>query len=290
MMPDRPSNELAAQAALAVASANGLKVHDLTPIGGYANFMFKLEPYPIVARVAAAASSVRVGDGWLTREMDIANYLSRANAAAVRPWHGFPPGPYQHEGQYLTFWEYVGLTHRTVSPGQVGDALGKLHAAFGGYPAELPLLGPLEEAWAILDRPDLCARLAGADLAVIARKSQQARQLLSQYGMLSRPIHGDAHHGNLWPTDAGLVWGDLEDACLGPIEWDLACMTASSIVLGRGTAAAAALDAYAGDYDNGLLNLLVEARTLQGVAWAAVTLDQPAQNKRLNKRLEWLAR
>jgi aminoglycoside phosphotransferase (APT) family kinase protein len=38
-----------------------------------------------------------------------------------------------------------------------------------------------------------------------------------------RPIHGDAHAGNVLP---GPVWHDWEDAQLGCVEWDLACLVA----------------------------------------------------------------
>ncbi|NKB15698.1 MAG: phosphotransferase [Sphingomonadales bacterium] len=240
MEPNSPLMEQAAHAALVVASANGLAVRSVTPIGGYANFMFKLEPFPIVARVAGSANSVRTGGDWLAREVQVADYLCGIGAPAIQPWRDFLPGPYEHQDRYLTFWEYFEPSRQTVSPRQLGSALSRLHEALKGYDAELPAMGALDEAWAILDRPDLQGRLASDDMALIVRTSEQVRNRLSGYDMWFRPLHGDAHHGNLWPTDAGLIWGDFEDAHLGPIEWDLACMTASSMVFGQGAAAEAA--------------------------------------------------
>ena len=35
------------------------------------------------------------------------------------------------------------------------------------------------------------------------------------------PIHGDAHLGNVFITQDGACWNDLEDVCMGPREWDL---------------------------------------------------------------------
>ena len=35
-------------------------------------------------------------------------------------------------------------------------------------------------------------------------------------------LHGDAHLGNVFITDAGPVWSDFEAVCRGPLEWDLA--------------------------------------------------------------------
>jgi len=39
-----------------------------------------------------------------------------------------------------------------------------------------------------------------------------------------RPVHGDAHPGNLVATPDGLIWIDFEHICLGPREWDLALL------------------------------------------------------------------
>ena len=44
-----------------------------------------------------------------------------------------------------------------------------------------------------------------------------------------QPLHGDAHKKNVLKTRNGLVWTDFEDACSGPIEWDLACFVRTSL-------------------------------------------------------------
>ncbi len=74
----------------------------------------------------------------------------------------------------------------------------------------------------------------------------------------------------------------------GPPEWDLACLTASSRVLGSGAAAAAALAGYGVPHDAERLDLLIEGRTLQGIAWAFAVLPDAAAHPRLLARLAWL--
>lgn len=272
------------------AAANGVEAERVEAIGGYANQMFKLEPHPIVARVAGSASKVREGDTWLAREVKLAGYLSRTPAKAVRPSSAFPPGPHKFAKQNVTFWEHLEIAPRAVTPIELGSALREIHLHLRDYPGELPVMGALEETWAILSRNEVTGRLAAADREIVARMSDRVRNALSAREIPLRPLHGDAHHGNLWPTCQGLVWGDLEDAHLGPVEWDLACMTASSLVFGNGRAGAAALHAYAQSYDAQLLELLVVARTLQGIAWSAISLAELDANARLRKRLDWLAR
>ena len=89
-------------------------------------------------------------------------------------------------------------------------------------------------------------------------------------------------------TDQGLIWGDFEDTCCGPIEWDIACLTASSRVFGRGRAASEALVGYGGPFEPAKLNFMIKARVLQAVAWALVALPNPARDPRLLARLRWL--
>ena len=282
--------EIAANAANAVAASFGLKIQEAKLLGGYANFMFKLEPFPIVARVAASANALRNSADWLAREVDVAKFLNQAGANVVTPASILPPGPHTHEGSFLSFWNYVEVAATPISPVKFGEELSVLHSIMNGYAAELPVMGALEEAWIILGRPEVVSCLTAEAGDIIARKSDRIRAAIARRQLDCQPLYGDAHHGNLWATASRPIWGDFEDSHLGPVEWDLACMTASSRIFGRGGAAAEALEAYAKKYDGTLLELLIEARTLQAVAWAVITLPEPNTNARFRKRMEWLAR
>ena len=55
------------------------------------------------------------------------------------------------------------------------------------------------------------------------RAAERLRPFMEAPGHV-QPLHGDAHPGNVIATREGLVWIDFEDACLGPVEWDLATM------------------------------------------------------------------
>jgi hypothetical protein len=50
-------------------------------------------------------------------------------------------------------------------------------------------------------------------------------------------IHGDASISNLLPAGKGLLWNDLEDVCVGPVEWDAAGIVASVRARGKTTVA-----------------------------------------------------
>ena len=98
-----------------------------------------------------------------------------------------------------------------------------LHAALRSYPGELPLLAAndirrglesLDGAGDVLSEPEV-ARLCAA--------AEGLRPFMEAPGDV-QPLHGDAHPGNVIATREGLAWIDFEDACLGPVECDLATM------------------------------------------------------------------
>ena len=52
----------------------------------------------------------------------------------------------------------------------------------------------------------------------------------------AQAIHGDASMSNLLGTDTGLLWNDLEDACVGPVHWDVAGLVVDARARGKGEA------------------------------------------------------
>ncbi len=275
---------------MAVASAWHLEIASATLLGDYSNALIKLEPLPLVARVATNSARVRADLDWMRRELSVANFIVSVGGRAVAPSTLLPPGPHSLGGLNLSFWEYVETTGVPPTPQEAGESLRELHDDLIGYREILPTLSPLSEAWTIIARPELIGALRCKARDIVTRSVDRVRLRLRGAGYDSRPLHGDAHYGNLWKSSNGPIWGDFEDCCAGPIEWDLACLTASSRVLGTGRAADAALAGYGRGFDPVLLDVLVEARTLQAIAWAYVCLPEPQSNPRVQHRLAWLAR
>ena len=280
----------AAAAAAAVAAAHGLRFSGGRLIGGYSNTLIRLVPLPLLARVATRAGTVRSSNDWMAREVAVAFELASAGAQAVPPSNLLPAGPHEWGGLALTFWEYLPVMPESLSPAAAGEALRNLHVALVGCTVPLPRLGPLEEAFRLLGQPELVAKVeGGATQRALARSLKRVRDALDGRTLSCRPLHGDAHHGNLLHVSGRRMWCDFEDVCSGPLEWDFACLTASSTVLGSGRAGAEALGSYGRAFDKDLLGVMIEARTLQAVAWALVSLPDPDRSERLHKRLAWLA-
>jgi Ser/Thr protein kinase RdoA (MazF antagonist) len=66
-------------------------------------------------------------------------------------------------------------------------------------------------------------------------------------------LHGDAHLSNCIQTEGGPIWHDLETACRGPREYDLAALVLSDRSREPDPEARIAAAAY-GDYDEELLD------------------------------------
>lgn len=56
-------------------------------------------------------------------------------------------------------------------------------------------------------------------------------ELDERRGYVEQPLHGEPHRANLLSTPEGLRWIDLEGACTGPLEWDLAFLPDAAIAV-----------------------------------------------------------
>jgi hypothetical protein len=254
----------AVAAARAVAHAHGLRTDGAQVLHDGANVVVDLAPAPVVARVATLTARVRP-DVWIPfgREVALATELVAAGAAVVPPSELLPPGPHVHEGTVLSFWRRMALLPDRPTAHDAGQALARLHEVLVQLPPPTtpPLDTPLDDLASFAARggewnvPD---RL----LDVLSRRLDALRPRLD--GDV-RALHGDPHPGNLLATPDGWVWGDLEDTCAGPLQWDLACLRSTRRLDGR-----AALDTFPGSPSDDELAPWLELRRLHAAAWAVV--------------------
>ena len=212
---------------------------------------------------------------WLTRELDVAGFLAGKGAPVVAPSDELPPGPHEHDGLHLTFWRFVEHLETTPDLTDVTRSLADLHEVLRDYPGELPFLAPaLEDVERGLDYLEAHAPIATEDLELL--RSMHARVVAAIAGIAEegQALHGDAHAGNVLVTTEEMLWNDFEDTCRGPIAWDLACLTHASSWSDE-----AALDAYRGAPAPEELELLIEARDIQGTMWLAAAGQRFAEHR-----------
>lgn len=229
-----------------------------------------LRPHPIVARVTRVAHLIRSVD-------EVAGTVALARALpglVVPPSDQIEPGPHVADGRYVTFWAHVDAVPAT--PREAGSSLRALHDAARRFDGRLRSFDPRPDALKI-------AALVGEEIGAVLRAAAQRMDLP---GLAWQPIHGDAHLGNAL---AGGQWLDVDEACSGPPEWDLACLRHRSFFLGELTGETReALEAY-GSHDERAVAALDPLVVLFTAAWGAMApfVGEPI-GSRTRQRLDWL--
>jgi Ser/Thr protein kinase RdoA (MazF antagonist) len=93
----------------------------------------------------------------------------------------------------------------------------------------------------------------------------------------AQAIHGDASIGNLLRTGNGLIWNDLEDACVGPVHWDVAGLIIDARTFGGSEAFVADFLRAYGGVDIEELNDFIAAHVLYTTVWKAFDAQRRAQ-------------
>jgi hypothetical protein len=275
----------AVAAAITVARGLGLQCNAQPEIvADGSNVLVHLVPAPVVARVATTTALVRKPtERWLALDLNLAGYLAARDFPVVPPSKELPGGPHQSDGFTLTFWEFVEHDRNYVaSAREVGPFLRELHAELRGYSGELLHLSPFTEIPQWLDEVETWGGVDSADIAVLRRGFAAVAAEIDALQLHEQPLHGDAHKKNVLKTSKGLVWTDFEDACFGPVEWDLACFVRTSL-----EARDIALASYGGDMDPDRLEPFFDARDLQGAAWGVILSTRFPERK--ERAAEWMA-
>jgi hypothetical protein len=225
-------------AAVAVAETYGVRCEKPVVLGEAWHVLVHLWPSPVVARVTSGAPGVDPGD--VERELAVAAYAGRAGAPVVRPSDLLPPGPHEYEGHTLVFWRYLARAGE-LDPAEAGRGLRAIHDSLADYDGELPRGGRADEVTEMLEP------FAPSDDVELLRELA-ARELPE-----GQALHGDAHLFNCIQTVDGPIWHDLETACRGPREYDLAALLLSDRSGDPDPEARLAAEAY-GDYDEELLD------------------------------------
>ncbi len=287
------SPDLPTRAAIATARAHGIEPDRCEVLQNGSTLVLRLSE-TLVARVVQDREGPRQGADWFARENAVARHLARAGAPVIPMHPEIPPGPHEHSGYTLNFWQFVQRTGRDPEPEAIGRTLFQCHAALRAFPEPLPELVILTESVDLLAGLEQRGLFPAETLRLLDTRLRES--IAGLEGFPRQPLHGDAHPGNLMDTTLGLLWTDWEDTFSGPVEWDLASVIWNARVLEEDHAGAdAILDAYraaGGSIDEGAMHHSMIGRAAVMTAWYPVLYPDltPERREKLRRRLEWLER
>jgi Ser/Thr protein kinase RdoA (MazF antagonist) len=165
---------------------------------------------------------VRVGrdESWMQtseREVGVAAALLRAAVPCVQPWP--VRQPVIVGGHPVTFWAEVPGPLEQPTFAELGRVLRQVHAA------DVDLILPVLDPWAHISERIEQAPINAAGRQVLREVLHEVQDdwTTARFQLAPGVIHGDAHLGNVVRgADGSVVLIDLDSACVGPREWDLA--------------------------------------------------------------------
>jgi hypothetical protein len=279
-----PDPTLPIRAATETAMAHGIKPDRCDILQNSSTLVVRLTE-TLVARVVQDRDGPRQGTEWFARENAIAQHLTQKGAPVIPLHPDLPPGPHEHLGYPLNFWEFVTRIDAEPDPREIGRTLKKCHEVMKSFPEPLPRLAIISESLAILNQRSL---FPAETQDMLRQLLQTSLEVLADYPQ--QPLHGDAHAGNLMNTTRGLLWTDWEDTFAGPVEWDVASIIWNAQLLDHDHATVTAIrDAY-GPVDETALQQCLVARAVVITAWYPILYPNPDADRRekLRRRIEWL--
>jgi Ser/Thr protein kinase RdoA (MazF antagonist) len=131
--------------------------------------------------------------------------------------------PVAVNGAWAGLWLWQDQLEQRADPRQTGELLRRFHELLAGCPVSLPELNHLEIArrhiGALSEKSDLGDASIDFLLAQSDRLEESWGAFQSDLGVGA--IHGDFEIDNVLATDRGPVLVDLDNAQVGPWEWDL---------------------------------------------------------------------
>jgi Ser/Thr protein kinase RdoA (MazF antagonist) len=212
------ARQRAVAAALSVASALGLDVDSAVVLQASNRLTLRLLPADAVARVALSSH------GAAQLEVDLAARLADADSPVATLDARVPARVDQRDGFAITLWTwYEPRQSRALTPAAYADALRRLHRGMRQVDLETPhFLDRVQEAKELVANPSRTPALSDADRKLLTNTFSRLTSAIVERGAAEQLLHGEPHPGNVLDTEAGPLFIDLETACRGPVEFDLA--------------------------------------------------------------------
>jgi Ser/Thr protein kinase RdoA (MazF antagonist) len=252
------------RAAIDVANQLGLILDEPLLIQETNHTVVWLRPFPIIVKVGTRGDSAEA----LIREHDVASALAVRGAPIAPPLPGVGTMRDRETGLVVTLWSRLDHDPNAQADGPiVGQSLSRIHEALDGCDVALPSFRDGLERTRIALFDDLrITALSPVDRAFLRAAFTDLMSRLDERTFPEQPLHGEPHVGNYLLTPTWLRWIDFEDACRGPVEWDLAFLPADGVATFK-------------DVDVDLLALLQTLNSARVATWCWVQARFPEMRR-----------
>jgi hypothetical protein len=207
-------------AAVAAASAAGLRVADADVIHESNRIAVHLRPSDTLARVAYDS------DRWVAGaefEVDVARSLIAAGGPVGALDPRVEPRVHRRDGFAVTLWTYYESQPSEVAAPAYAWALRSLHASMRHVPVTAPRFTVrVAEAQSLLGDRARTPDLSDEDRGLLSSTLETFSASIANAGGAEQLLHGEPHPGNVLHSRMGPLFVDLETCCRGPVEFDIA--------------------------------------------------------------------
>lgn len=267
---DDPLVSPAVRAAVEVARGSGIECDAPALLQETNNTVVWLRPHQVIAKVGTHRDSGQI----LTHEHRVASALAELGAPIAPPLRDTGVEFHAETGFVVTLWTRLEVVDRRSSPTAIGHSLQQLHRALAIASLELPPLDiHIQRARRALFDDEVMEALPEGDRTYLRTAFDDLADRYACRRFDERSLHGEPHLANLLDTSGGIRWIDFEDACRGPLEWDIVFLPEESLAVFP-------------DIDRDLLDLL---RTLSAAifgTWGWVQARFPEMRAFGQERLE----
>ena len=207
----------AVAAAISTASTLGLRADEATVLHVSNRIAMRLLPADVLARVALPTHQAAAF------EVGLAARLAETDSPIALLDPRVEPRVYERDGFTITFWTYYEPRATQLSPAAYADALLRLHRGLQQVEVVTPhFTDRVREAQVLVGSRDRTPELADAYRDLLMRTFSRVMPVIAERGAAEQLLHGEPHPGNVLNTRNGPLFIDLETACRGPVEFDLA--------------------------------------------------------------------
>jgi Ser/Thr protein kinase RdoA (MazF antagonist) len=205
-------------AAASTATALGLTVEEANVLHVSNRLAVRLLPADVLARVALPTHEAAAF------EVDLAERLAATGSPMALLDPRVAPGVYERDGFEITLWTYYEPRPASeLSPAEYADALTRLHVGMRRIDVPTPhFTDRVREAELLVGSRDRTPGLGDADRDLLLQTFDGVMLRITGRGAPEQLLHGEPHPGNVLDTKEGPLFIDLETACRGPVEFDLA--------------------------------------------------------------------